>query len=106
MALPSLCPAALCCTVLLAGLATRAAAADFGSPPSGEIPILYNDRTVYAKPDILKKSRVLAAIERNGHVYVPLRSMLEQMGATVTISTGRSGLVLDLVIVDLVSVLR
>ncbi|MGB6714115.1 MAG: hypothetical protein WBE30_10845, partial [Candidatus Cybelea sp.] len=25
-------------------------AADFGSPPSGQIPILYNDRHVYARP--------------------------------------------------------
>jgi hypothetical protein len=61
-------------------------ASDFGSPPSGEIPILYNDRTVYATPDLLKQGRVLAALARNGQIYVPLQSMFEQMGATVTIS--------------------
>ncbi|MBC5829265.1 MAG: copper amine oxidase N-terminal domain-containing protein [Candidatus Eremiobacteraeota bacterium] len=63
-----------------------AAASSFGSPPSGEIPILYNDHTVYAKPDILKQRRVLAAFVKNHQIYVPLRSMFEQMGATVTAS--------------------
>ncbi|GAC1546227.1 MAG: hypothetical protein NVS2B17_29350 [Candidatus Velthaea sp.] len=62
------------------------AAAEFGSPPSGEIPILYNDHTVYAKPDILKRDRVLAALVKGGQIYVPLRSMFEQMGATVSAS--------------------
>jgi hypothetical protein len=66
--------------------ATPSAAAAFGSPPSGEYPILYNDHTVYATPDILKQSRVLAALIRDGQIYVPLRSMFEQMGATVTVS--------------------
>jgi hypothetical protein len=60
--------------------------ADFGSPPSGEIPILYNDHTVYTKPDILKQQRVLAAMVKGGVIYVPLRSMFEQMGATVSVS--------------------
>ncbi|MGC1380181.1 MAG: hypothetical protein WA814_04070, partial [Candidatus Baltobacteraceae bacterium] len=36
--------------------------ADFGSPPSGQIPILYNDRHVYSRPDVLKQGRVLAAL--------------------------------------------
>jgi hypothetical protein len=63
-----------------------ASAADFGSPPSGTIPILYNDHTVYAKPDVLKQARVLAAFIRNHQIYVPLRSMFEQMGAVVTAS--------------------
>ena len=58
----------------------------FGTPPSGEVPILYNDHTVYAKPDVLKQSRVLAALVKDGQIYVPLRSMFEQMGATVTAS--------------------
>lgn len=62
------------------------AAADFGTPPSGEFPILYNDRSVYAGPDVLKRGRVLAALVKDGHVYVPLRSMFEQMGATVSTS--------------------
>ena len=63
-----------------------ATAADFGSPPSGEVPILFNDHTVYAKPDLLKQGRVLAALVKNGQIFVPLRSMLEQMGATVSAS--------------------
>jgi len=63
-----------------------AAAADFGRPPSGQFPILYNDHTVYAKPDILKRGRVLAALVKDGQIYVPLRSMFEQMGATVSAS--------------------
>ncbi len=57
--------------------------ADFGAPPSGQIPILYNDRHVYANPDVLKAGRVLAALVRGGTIYIPLRSMFEQMGATV-----------------------
>ncbi|MDQ2817981.1 MAG: copper amine oxidase N-terminal domain-containing protein [Candidatus Eremiobacteraeota bacterium] len=60
------------------------ASADFGSPPSGQIPILFNDRTVYANPDILKRSRVLAALVRGNTLMVPLRSMFEQMGAMVS----------------------
>ncbi len=66
--------------------ATAAAPADFGSPPSGEIPILYNDHTVYTRPDVLRQRRVLAAFVKDHQIYVPLRSMFEQMGATVTAS--------------------
>ena len=58
--------------------------ADFGTPPSGEIPILFNDRHVYAKPDTLKQNRVLAALVRGNTILIPLRSMFEQMGATVS----------------------
>jgi hypothetical protein len=58
-------------------------AADFGTPPSGEVPILFNDQHVYSKPDKLKKGRVLAALVRGTTILVPLRSMFEQMGATV-----------------------
>ncbi|MBV9698749.1 MAG: copper amine oxidase N-terminal domain-containing protein [Candidatus Eremiobacteraeota bacterium] len=61
-----------------------AAPMDFGSPPSGQIPILFNDRHVYAKPDVLKQGRVLAALVRGGTIFIPLRSMFEQMGATVS----------------------
>jgi hypothetical protein len=59
------------------------APADFGSPPSGQIPILYNDRHVYVTPDVLKQGRVLGALVRGSTIYIPLRSMFEQMGATV-----------------------
>jgi len=58
--------------------------ADFGSPPSGQIPILYNDHHVYSKPDVLKQGRVLAALVKGGTILIPLRSMFEQMGATVS----------------------
>ena len=68
-------------------IGTRAGAADLGSPPSGEIPILFNDHTVYAKPDTLTQNRVLAALVKDGQIYVPLRSMFEQMGATVSVSS-------------------
>ncbi len=60
----------------------------FGSPPSGEIPILFNDHHVYSKPDVLKQGRVLAALVRGGTILVPLRSMFEQMGATVSYNSG------------------
>jgi hypothetical protein len=63
-------------------------AANFGSPPSGRIPILYNDHHVYAKPDTLKQGRVLAALVRGGTVLIPLRSMFEQMGASVSYDPG------------------
>ncbi len=58
--------------------------ADFGTPPSGEVPLLFNDRHVYTKPDTLRQGRVLAALVRGGTILVPLRSMFEQMGATVS----------------------
>lgn len=57
---------------------------DFGNPPSGEVPLLFNDHHVYSKPDTLRQGRVLAALVRGGEILVPLRSMFEQMGATVS----------------------
>ena len=65
------------------GSTMAAPPANFGSPPSGQIPILFNDHHVYSKPDTLKQGRVLAALVRGGTVLIPLRSMFEQMGATV-----------------------
>jgi len=62
--------------------------ANFGSPPSGSVPILFNDHHVYTKPDILKQSRVLAALVQGGTILIPLRSMFEQMGATVSYDPG------------------
>ncbi|HEY9085761.1 MAG TPA: copper amine oxidase N-terminal domain-containing protein, partial [Candidatus Tyrphobacter sp.] len=64
--------------------ADQAPPPNFGSPPSGQIPILYNDHHVYSKPDVLKQDRVLAALVRGNTVLIPLRSMFEQMGATVS----------------------
>ncbi len=66
------------------GSTMAAPPANFGSPPSGQVPILFNDHHVYTKPDVLKKGRVLAALVRGGTVLIPLRSMFEQMGATVS----------------------
>ena len=73
---------------MLSGSATLAQAPgapppDFGAPPSGEVPILFNDHHVYSKPDKLKAGRVLAALVRGSTVLVPLRSLFEQTGATV-----------------------
>jgi hypothetical protein len=69
--------------------ATAAPPANFGSPPSGQYPILFNDHHVYARPDILKKGRVLAALVRGGTILIPLRSMFEQMGnPTVSYDAG------------------
>jgi len=70
------------------GSTMAAPPANFGSPPSGQIPILYNDHHVYAKPDVLKQGRVLAALVRGGTLLIPLRSMFEQMGATVSYAGG------------------
>ncbi|MDQ6767417.1 MAG: copper amine oxidase N-terminal domain-containing protein, partial [Candidatus Eremiobacteraeota bacterium] len=67
-----------------APMAPAAPAMEFGSPPSGEIPILFNDHHVYARPDTLRQGRVLAALVKSGTLLVPLRSMFEQMGATVS----------------------
>src|ERR1700737_4428534 len=73
------------------GASLAAAAVDFGSPPSGQIPIIYNDHHVYTKPDVLRSARVLAAQERNGVIMVPLRSMFEQMGASVSYNPATKG---------------
>ena len=87
------------------GRNASAASPEFGSPPSGEIPILYNDHTVYATPDILKQGRVLAALVKDGVIYVPLRSMFEQMGAAVstsadgtTITAAKSGVTVSVTV--------
>jgi hypothetical protein len=71
-------------SALAPALAQTPPAPDFGTPPSGEVPILFNDQHVYSKPDRLKKGRVLAALVRGNTILVPLRSMFEQMQATVS----------------------
>jgi hypothetical protein len=76
------------CTTSALAQAASAPPADFGSPPSGEVPILFNDHHVYAKPDRLKSNRVLAALVRGNTILIPLRSMFEQMGATVSYNPG------------------
>ncbi len=67
-------------------LAAGAFAADFGAPPSGDVPIIFNDRNVYAKPDRISHARVLAALVKDGEIFVPLRRLFEALGATVTVS--------------------
>jgi hypothetical protein len=57
---------------------------NFGNPPSGEVPILFNDHHVYANPDTLRQGRVLAALVKGGTILVPLASMFQQMGGTAT----------------------
>ncbi len=85
--LSAIAPLCLAALVAVGGTAKAQPVSDFGSPPSGQIPILYNDHTVYAAPDLLKQGRVLAALVKDGQIYVPLRSMFEAMGATVSVST-------------------
>jgi hypothetical protein len=71
-------------TFMSGATASAQPAPEFGAPPSGEVPILFNDRHVYSKPDRLRAGRVLAAIVKGGTILVPLRSLFEQTGATVT----------------------
>jgi hypothetical protein len=83
-ATPMTSPAPAAPTTTTPQTTTSAPPMQFGSPPSGQIPILFNDHHVYSKPDVLKQGRVLAALVRGGTILVPLRSMFEQMGATVS----------------------
>jgi len=76
--------AGIAVAALLPGGIARAQEPDFGAAPSGEVPILFNDRHVYSKPDKLRAARVLAALVRGGEILVPLRSLFEQTGATVS----------------------
>ena len=71
-------------TTATSGTQVADAAMNFGNPPSGEVPILFNDHHVYANPDILRQGRVLAALVKGGTILVPLASMFEQMGGTST----------------------
>ena len=87
-ATPATSPAPAAPTTTTPATTTNAPPMQFGSPPSGEIPILFNDHHVYSKPDVLKQGRVLAALVRGGTILVPLRSMFEQMGATVSYDPG------------------
>jgi hypothetical protein len=57
---------------------------DLGTPPSGKIPILFNDRHVYARPDRLTRGRLMVALARGNVVLGPLRTMLDQMGTIVS----------------------
>ncbi len=67
--------------------ATVVAAAS-GSSSAMPVPILFNDHHVMASPDKLQRGRVLAALVRGNTVLVPLRSMFEGMGATVSYDAG------------------
>src|SRR4029077_9243236 len=71
-------------TFATSGITGADAAMNFGNPPSGEVPILFNDHHVYANPDTLRQGRVLAALVKGGTILVPLASMFEQMGGTAS----------------------
>lgn len=58
--------------------------ANFSSPPSGELPILFNDRYIYPTPNTLSHGRLLSALVQGTTVLVPLRSLFEQLGGTVS----------------------
>ncbi len=57
-----------------------------GPEQTHEIPIIFDDHNVYAKPDIIEKGRVLAALLDGKQIYVPLRSMFERIGGFVSAS--------------------
>jgi Copper amine oxidase N-terminal domain len=57
---------------------------DFGSPPPGEVPILFNHHHVYVRQETVRHRRLLGALVKDGTILAPLRSMFEQMGATVS----------------------
>jgi hypothetical protein len=57
--------------------------ADFGTLRASKAEITSNHRHLYAKPDRLK-APFLAALVRGNTILIPLRSMFEQMGATVS----------------------
>ncbi len=65
------------------GLVSAQDAVDFGVPPSGTVPIIFNDHHVYAKPDKIRAGRLVVALLRKNDFLVPLRSLFEQMGAVV-----------------------
>jgi hypothetical protein len=65
-------------------VSARTAAGAASTSMTQAYPILFNDHHVYARPDKLKAGRVLAALVRGATVLVPLRSMFEQMGGTVS----------------------
>lgn len=62
----------------------KAPTVDISTAPWGEVPILFNDQHVYAKPDHLRQNRLLAALVVGNTPLGPFRLMLQQMGATVS----------------------
>ena len=77
-AVPRLIASALL-ALLLSGPGAAVSAQEFGGPPSGEVPILFNDHHVYAKPDIPGAGSRAGRAGQRRPDYVPLRSMFEQM---------------------------
>ena len=71
-------------TIMSASSAALAASGKFGMPPSGSVPILFNDRHVYDRPTKLVHARVLSAIAVGRGLLVPARSLFEAMGAKFT----------------------
>lgn len=70
--------AAFACTALCAPAFAR------GDAPASGVPVIFNDHHVRAKPDELRRGRVLAALVRGSTILVPLRAMFENMGASVS----------------------
>jgi Copper amine oxidase N-terminal domain len=58
--------------------------ANAGNSPTDELVILFNDRHVDARPTYIKSGRLLARLAHGAALYVPLRKMLAQLGATVS----------------------
>jgi hypothetical protein len=55
----------------------------FGAPPPGRVPMFFNRHQVYARPSIIVKGKLMAAIFDGNPSHVsPLVSMFEQTGAT------------------------
>jgi hypothetical protein len=68
--------------------------AKVGSSSSDELAILMNDRHVDARPMYIESGRVLAGLAHGSTMYVPLRKMLAQLGATVSYdSASRTALI-------------
>ena len=51
---------------------------------TAQVPILFNDHHVAARPSVLTQGRVLVALGRGTVILVPLRSLFEQLGASVS----------------------
>ena len=61
-----------------------AAVISAGRHRTASIPILLNDRHIYARPNKLRRNRLLAALVRRSSILLPLRSLIERLGGTIT----------------------
>jgi len=79
---------ALACASSARAAAQADAPLDFGSPPSGTIGVLLDDRHVYVRPTKLERGRVLAALQTRRTILVPARSLIEALGGSVVVTDG------------------